>query len=118
MHGGGPGAVLGGPGLIPGALVASAPAPGESIRVHGFSIVFGNPDGSIHNGACRIFLPAGAMTLELMAWVFRNVHLVLRTTQGQTKFSVGKTPFQTANVRMLRQAGIFLVAITRGAVCL
>lgn len=86
--------------------------------MHGFSIVFGNPDGSIHNGACRIFLPAGAMTLERMAWVFRNVHLVLRTTQGQTKFPVGKTPFQTANVRMLRQAGFFLVAITRGAVCL
>ena len=56
------------------------------------------------------------MTLELMAWVFRNVHLVLRTTQGQTKFSVGKTPFQTANVRMLLQAGIFLEPITRGAV--
>lgn len=99
-------------GLIPGALIKAVPAPGESISVHGFSIVFGSPDGSIHSGAFTIFLLAGAMTLELMAWVFRNVHLVLRTTQGQTKFSVGKTPFQTANVRLLRQAGIFLVAIT------
>ena len=30
---------------------------------------------------------------------------------GKTKFSVGETPFQKANVRMIREIGIFCIAI-------
>lgn len=98
--------------LFPGSLVKGLPLPGEAISVQGFSIVIGNPDGTINNAAMIIFLLAGAMILELMAWVFRNTNLILRTTQGLTKFSKGKTPFQKDNVRMMREIGIFFIAIS------
>lgn len=94
-----------------GTLVNGSPAPGESIAVQGFSIVIGNPDGTLNNAAMIIFLITGALTAELMAWVFRNVNLILRTTQGLTKFSKGKTPFQKDNVRMMREIGIFFISI-------
>ncbi len=98
--------------LFPGTLVQGAPVPGEAISVHGFSIVFGNPDGTINSAAFIIFLITGGLVLSHMAWIFRNVSLILRTTQGQTKFSQGKTPFQKDNVRMMREIGIFFIAIT------
>lgn len=96
---------------LPGALVKGSLAPGEEISVHDFSIVIGNPDGSPNNTAIIIFLITGALTAELMGWVFRNANLILRTTQGLTKFSQGKTPFQKDNVRMMREIGIFFLAI-------
>ncbi len=95
-----------------GALVRGNPEIGEQLAVNGFSIVIGNSDGTLNNAATIIFLLAGAMSGELMAWVFRNVNLVLRTTQGLTKFSQGKTPFQKDNVRMIREIGIFFISIT------
>lgn len=98
--------------FFPGVLVKGGSAPGEAISVHGFSLVVGNPDGTVNNAAMVIFLLCGAMTLELMAWVFRDVNLILRTTQGLTKFSQGKTPFQKDNVRMMREIGIFFLSTT------
>ena len=53
----------------------------------------------------------GQLVWGLTAWVFRDAHLILRTTQGLTKFSQGKTPFQKDNVRMLREMGFFLLAV-------
>lgn len=98
--------------LFPGTLVKGSPAPGEAVSVHGFSIVYANPDGTLNAAALILFLVTGALVLELMAWVFRNVNLILRTTQGLTKFSKGKTPFQEDNVRMMREIGIFFISIT------
>lgn len=97
--------------LFPGTLVKGAPAPGEAIEVAGFSIVYGSPDGTINAAALIISLLAGAIILELMALVWRNANLILRTTQGLTKFSEGKTPFQKCNVRMMREIGIFFISI-------
>lgn len=99
-------------GAALGTLVEGDSEVGEQVAVQGFSIVIGNPDGTLNNAAMTIFLITGAMALELMAWVFRNVNLILRTSQGETKFSKGKTPFQKDNVRMLREIGIFFISIT------
>ncbi len=100
--------------FFPGVLVKGGVVPGEAVSVHGFSLalVIGNEVGSLNSAAMILFLLCGAMTLELMAWVFRNVNLILRTTQGLTKFSQGKTPFQKDNVRMMREIGIFFISIT------
>lgn len=98
-------------GLFPGALVKGLAEPNQSLQTHGFSIVFGNPDGSINSAALVIFLIASGMILELMAWVFRDANLILRTMQGKTKFSKGKTPFQPDNVRMMREIGIFFISM-------
>ena len=98
--------------LFPGTLVKGSLLPGEALEVHGFSIVCTNPDGTMNTAAFVIFFLAGGLILELMAWVFRNAHLILRTMQGDTKFSKGKTPFQPDNVRMMREIGIFFISIT------
>ena len=95
-----------------GTLVQGNPAIGEELSVQGFSIAIGNPDGTLNNAAMIIFLLTGALSTCLMGWVFRNVNLILRTTQGLTKFSQGKTPFQKDNVRMVKEIGIFFLAIT------
>ena len=42
--------------------------------------------------------------MGLMAMVFRNVYLILRNSENAT-------PFQPDNVRMVREIGIFLIAV-------
>lgn len=97
---------------IPVTLVRGNPEAGQTLSVHGFSILISNPDGTLNYTAMIIFLLTGAMVMTLMAWVFRNVNLILHTTQGLTKFSQGATPFQKDNVRMVREIGFFFIAIT------
>lgn len=86
--------------------------PQEELEVLGFSLVATGPEAQVISPAVVIFLITGAVTLGLMAFVFRNVNLILRTTQGETKFSQGRTPFQKDNVRMVREIGIFFISIT------
>lgn len=47
----------------------------------------------------------------LTAMIFRNLNLIFKTAEGKTKFSKGATPFQPDNIRMVREIGIFLIAI-------
>lgn len=53
----------------------------------------------------------GIIVCGLMAMIFRNIYLIFKTTAGKTSFSKGETPFQPDNVRMLREIGIFAIAI-------
>ena len=62
-------------------------------------------------GSYVIFFLTLAITLALMAMCARNVHLIFKTSEGRTRFSKGKTPFQPDNIRMVREIGIFLIAI-------
>lgn len=59
----------------------------------------------------RLVLLSGILTFPLMAMVFRNAMLIIRTVQGKTWFSKGDTPFQNNVVRMIREMGIFLISI-------
>ena len=52
-----------------------------------------------------------AVIYALLALIFRNVFLIVKTAEGGTWFSKGKTPFQEDNVRMVREIGIFSIAI-------
>ena len=58
-----------------------------------------------------IFFLTLVFTMALMAMCARNVHLIFKTAEGKTRFSKGATPFQPDNVRMVREIGIFLIAI-------
>ncbi len=98
--------------VTPMSLIWGEVAPYEEFNVHGFSLVVGNGDGTLNRPAFILVLIGGAILLSLMGWIFRNANLILRTTQGQTKFSKGKTPFQKDNVRMLREIGIFFISMT------
>ena len=52
-----------------------------------------------------------AVLYGLLAMVFRNIYLIVRTARGGTWFSKGETPFQDDNIRMVREIGIFLIAM-------
>lgn len=80
------------------------------MEINGFSID-GMNGGAITPGVYIIFFITGIISCGLLAMVFRNIYLIFKTTAGQTKFSEGATPFQTANVRMIREIGIFCIAI-------
>lgn len=101
--------MLAGP-LAPGNFVWGA-KPLEELSSQGFSLVITDGQGNLLPKALPILFVEAAISLGLMAMVFRNAHLILRTTQGLTKFSQGKTPFQKANVRMLREIGFFFIGI-------
>ena len=83
----------------------------EELTVQGFSLLVTGPDAQLIRPAVVIFLVTGAVVLGLMAFIFRNVNLILRTTQGLTRFSQGKTPFQKDNVRMVREMGFAFLAV-------
>lgn len=79
--------------------------------ISGYSIQVLDGNGGIIAGAFLPALIAGIIVCGLTAMIFRNIYLIFKTAAGQTKFSKGETPFQPANVRMLREIGIFSLSI-------
>lgn len=77
----------------------------------GFSITAVNAAGDVIPGSYVIFFITTAICLAIMAMVFRNVYLIFKTSKGDTWFSKGETPFQPDNIRMVREIGIFFIAI-------
>lgn len=91
-------------------LEQGMPAFGGSLSAYGFEVAAG-ADGAVSMAAVALFCAGAAAILSLMAMVFRNLYLILRTAKGQTWFSKGCTPFQPDIIRMLREIGIFSVSV-------
>lgn len=72
---------------------------------YGFEMIITN------SGALVGFTLGGAVMLSLMAMIFRNVYLILKTARGGTWFAKGNTPFQKDIVRMLSEIGIFFILV-------
>ena len=64
-------------------------------------------EGAVDLAAFRTLCIAGLLSFLCMCMVFRNIFLILRTSEGKTWFSKGQTPFQDVVVRMVREIGIF-----------
>ena len=73
-----------------------------SLSTYGFEISAG--EGGLAAKAVLLFAIAAVVILSLMAMIFRNVRLILKRSRGTS-------PFQQDNVRMLREIGIFFIAI-------
>ncbi len=90
-----------------GAVLAEgvAKAGSEELASYGFRVALVVDDAArgVSLAAFRLFLGGAAITLSLMAMVFRNVYLILRNTRGGT-------PFVPDNIRMLREIGWFSIA--------
>lgn len=86
------------------------------ISCYGFSadiLQHPTPDDVIINHAAITFFCFGSIAvLSLMAMIFRNVYLILKTSTGRTWFARGNTPFQQNIVRMTREIGIFFISIS------
>ena len=78
---------------------------------YGFSLVALDAAGQPMRAAYVLFFLTLVLTFALMAMCARNVHLIFKTSEGLTSFSRGNTPFQPDNIRMVREIGIFVIAI-------
>ena len=86
--------------------------PGTDLLFSGdFALRALNAEGQPVLAAFVIFFLTIAITLALMGMCARNVHLIFKTSEGRTRFSKGETPFQPDNIRMVREIGIFMIAI-------
>lgn len=74
------------------------------LSTYGFEITAAFSDGKIDMKAFLVFAIGAVIILALMAMVFRNLYLIIKKSEGTT-------PFQKENVRMLREIGIFTIAI-------
>lgn len=83
-----------------------------NLSCYGFEAVVVGADGMIQPGAALFFALGSVVVLSLMAMVFRNVYLILKTAKGQTWFAKGNTPFQKNIVRMFREIGIFFISVS------
>ena len=83
-----------------------------TLSSYGFGVSIVNADGTPQPTMIVCFAIGSAITLGLMAMIFRNVYLILKTAKGKTWFANGDTPFQQNIVRMFREIGIFFIAVS------
>lgn len=81
------------------------------LTVVGFNLEIVDASGNVLHWAVSLLAAAGVLILPLGAMICRNINLIFKTTAGATFFSKGETPFQPDNVRMVREIGIFSIAI-------
>ena len=81
------------------------------LTLGGFSIDVSTLSRAQINRAYVVFFVTLLIVFLLMAMVFRNIYLIFKTAEGKTKFSRGATPFQPDIVRMIREIGIFCLAV-------
>lgn len=86
------------------ALVSPVAEANEELAIYGFRMTVADGVGNPDLGALKALLMVGVTNLILMALVFRNVHRILKNTEGGT-------PFQPDNIRMVREIGYFLMAV-------
>ncbi|MBO4831822.1 MAG: hypothetical protein J5569_05055 [Oscillospiraceae bacterium] len=79
--------------------------------IYGFSFKLTDAAGQLDIRALTVLAIAGVILFALVAMIFRNIYLVVKTSEGKTKFSKGATPFQPEIVRMLRKIGIYAIAV-------
>lgn len=76
----------------------------DTLSTYGFEMSVVDAENTIHMTAVTLFAIGAIMILSLMAMVFRNVFLILKTARENT-------PFQSDVVRMVREIGIFTISI-------
>ena len=71
-----------------------------------------NADGTIKVSRIILTLIGALAECAAFALVFRNIYLIIKTSEGKTVFSHGATPFQEDITRMIREIGIFLFVMS------
>lgn len=77
---------------------------GAELGLYGFTIKAAVSDGVVDRRGLIMFCITAVILLGLMAIIFRNLHLIIKKSEGTT-------PFQSDNVRMLREVGYFSMAV-------
>ena len=77
---------------------------GANLEVYGFEVNAPVVNGSVDMTSFFIFGIGAVIILIVMAMVFRNLHLIFKNSENST-------PFQKDNVRLVREIGIFSIAV-------
>ena len=85
-------------------LEAGIPEFGTEVKTYGLEMTPVLPDGTINVTMIIIFAIGAIVSLALMAMVFRNIYLVVKKSRTES-------PFCKDNVRMIREIGIFSIAV-------
>ena len=108
-----------GAALMTAATVCSAVAPswvkyfvgfdakdccGAELEVYGFEVNAPVIDGNTDMLTFMLFGIGAVIILAVMAMVFRNLYLIFKKSENTT-------PFQKDNIRMMREIGIFSIAV-------
>ena len=77
---------------------------GTELEVYGFQIMAPTVDGNVDLTSFLLFSIGGTLILILMAMVFRDLHLIFKNSENAS-------PFQPDNIRMMKEIGIFAIAV-------
>lgn len=77
---------------------------GANIEVYGFEVNAPVVNGNVDMTTFFLFGIGAVIILVLIAMVFRNMHLIFKKSENGT-------PFQKDNVRMLKEIGVFSIAV-------
>lgn len=66
--------------------------------------------GNFHWSAYVLTYIESVIVLCMHAFVFRNVGLIVKISQGKTKYTEGETPFQKGIILRLKKIGILLIS--------
>lgn len=84
---------------------------GAEFASYGFEVSALTPNGEFNGYATTMFCIGIMLSCILMALVFRNLNIILRTITGKYKHAESTSPFQLDVVRRVREMGIFAIAI-------
>lgn len=77
---------------------------GAEISAYGFEVTVANSAGEINKTTLMLFAIGAVIIFALVAMIFRNIYLIIKRTESGS-------PFQKDNIRMLKEIGIFSIAI-------
>lgn len=95
---------LSGAAWIKNLLGATMSETDPSLTTYGFEVSVIDGQGMLNLKAAALFALGAVFILALMAMIFRNAYLIIKKSNNTT-------PFQKDNVRMVREIGIFSIAI-------
>ena len=77
---------------------------GADLSVYGFEVHSAVTDGNVDMTSFMLFGIGAIIILAIMAMVFRNLYLIFKKSENAT-------PFQKDNIRMMKEIGIFSIAV-------
>ena len=77
---------------------------GANLEIYGFEVNVPVVNGNIDMTAFMLFGIVAVIILAVMAMVFRNMHLIFKKSENGT-------PFQKDNIRLMKEIGIFAIAV-------
>lgn len=77
---------------------------GANLAVYGFEVNAPVTNGNVDMTTFFLFGIGAVIIMSLMAMVFRNLYLIFKKSENET-------PFQKDNIRMMKEIGIFSIAV-------